>query len=178
MSADGEDEITHETSSDIPSFLLLSSDPEDENNAPAKQDDTFASDFFRCGADWSCLLLQDQDSSISTTSRNSERNLKQTNLFQMWGLKRPHLQNVPSRTPMIVKKMKIGKEGSSHLRNAIDTANRPRLCPFYKKIPGPSAFLNFLRFSLDQYSQCINNLFLQSFTKFISLLLHFMPSVQ
>lgn len=149
MRADGEDEITRETSSDIPSFLLLSSDPEDENNAPAKQDDTFASDFFRCGADWSCLLLQDQDSSISTTSRNSERNLKQTNLFQMWGLKRPHLQNVPSRTPMIVKKMKIGKEGSSHLRNAIDTANRPRLCPFYKKIPGPSAFLNFLRFSLD-----------------------------
>jgi DNA cross-link repair 1A protein len=152
MRADGE------TTSDIPSFLLLSSDPEDENNAPAKhpsttdheheQDDTFVSDFFRCGADWSCLLQQDQDSSISTTSRNSERNLKQTNLFQMWGLKRPHLQNVPSRTPMVVKKMKIGREGSSHLRNATDTANRPRLCPFYKKIPGPSAFLKFLLFSL------------------------------
>jgi DNA cross-link repair 1A protein len=154
MDADGEDEITHETTSDIPSFLLFSSDPVDENNAPAKhppttdhqayheQDDTFAADFFRCGADWSCLLPQDQDSSISTTLCNSERNLKQTNLFQMWGLKRPHLQNVPSRTPLIVKKMKIGREGSSHLRNATtDTANRPRLCPFYKKIPGPSAFL-------------------------------------
>ncbi|KAE8021232.1 hypothetical protein FH972_007140 [Carpinus fangiana] len=160
MHAYGEDEITHETTTDIPSFLLFSSDPEDENNAPAKhppttdhqacreQDDTFASDFFRCGADWSCLLPQDQDSSsISTTLCNSERNLKQTNLFQMWGLKRPHLQNVPSRTPLIVKKMKIGRGGSSHLRNATtDTAIGPRLCPFYKKIPGTPFTVDAFRY--------------------------------
>lgn len=172
MRSDGEEDqsfdekrrITFDTSS----FQLLSSDPEDEINAPGnhapttshQQDNTFASDFFRCGADWSCSLLQDQDemsksgdwrdgknrghprdfTSPHNVEPHSERNLKQTNLFQIWGLKRPNLQDVASSPPVIVKKMKIGGEGSVRFRNAADTVNRPRVCPFYKKIPGQSAF--------------------------------------
>ena len=158
----------------FPSFQL---DPEphvyQNNNASSSirnqqesesESDSFASDFYRSGTDWSCLLLQhhdddddddDGDVDAITGDRNqinghngktqSERKMKQANLFQMWGLKKPHLSPPP------LKKMKVGNEGTHFTKKTNVSANpnsRPRLCPFYKKIPGLISFYSFL-FSQD-----------------------------
>ncbi|KAI9121646.1 hypothetical protein K1719_008679 [Acacia pycnantha] len=55
----------------------------------------FSSDFYRCGADWSCLLSEDCSGSVDLKRRDlahdptipPEKKLKQANLFQIWGMK-------------------------------------------------------------------------------------------
>lgn len=155
----------------FPSFQL---DPEhhvDQNdnasssitNQQESESDSFASDFYRSGTDWSCLLLQhhhddddDDNGDVDTITGDSnringhnettqsERKMKQANLFQMWGLKKPHLSQPP------LKKMKIGNEGTHFTKKTNVSANpnsRPRLCPFYKKIPGLFFLLFISNFS-------------------------------
>ncbi|KAJ7971803.1 DNA cross-link repair protein [Quillaja saponaria] len=69
----------------------------DESSAMGSGEDGngFASDFYRCGTDWSCLVLEEGKDSINAKRNDnlrdqlpSERKLKQSNLFQMWGFKR------------------------------------------------------------------------------------------
>jgi DNA cross-link repair 1A protein len=165
-----EEEEEYETSNiplddnGFPSFQLLSSDPQPlgQNNASSIKNqpsqphhqgegDSFASDFYRCGTDCSSLLLlqnhhddTNRDGTDYVNPRNgnpnSERKLKQANLFQMWGMeKKPHLP-LPNSQPLL-KKMKVGN-GESHFtkRTKTSTFTSPRLCPFYKKIPGEFCF--------------------------------------
>ncbi|KAK9272293.1 hypothetical protein L1049_002664 [Liquidambar formosana] len=62
-------------------------------NGIEAEEESFASDFYRCGTDWSSLLLEqcsnNNESKRKKNSENdapsSERKLKQTDLFQMWG---------------------------------------------------------------------------------------------
>lgn len=153
----------------FPSFQLDLEHHVDQNdnasssitNQQESESDGFASDFYRSGTDWSCLLLQhhdddDDNGDVDTITGDSnringhngktqsERKMKQANLFQMWGLKKPHLSQPP------LKKMKIGNEGTHFTKKTNVSANpnsRPRLCPFYKKIPGLFFLLFISNFS-------------------------------
>jgi DNA cross-link repair 1A protein len=96
-------------------------------------DGSFSAEFYRCGTDWSCL-----SPAAEVVEPSHSRNLKQANLWQMWG------QNKPSSlsSPPPKKKLKPtqfcsqGKAASSSPKH-----NRPRACPFYKRIPGNSSAL-------------------------------------
>lgn len=120
----------------FPSFQDNDDDDDDEEEEEEKEE-SFADDFYRCGTDWSCLL-------------QTERKLKQANLFDMWGLKSNSESEANCLFSPPMKKLKAsnGKSKATHLKKIAD-----RSCPFYKKIPGfipllPSSHLlsNFLCF--------------------------------
>lgn len=114
------------------------------------EESSFASDFYRCGTDWSCLLYDGVSSDTGGQMSSEKRKMKQVDLFQMWGLKK-EASKVDSFTQ---KKMKIGSDGagksdssmqnfvnlkSSRLRkknDGVPGSRAIRACPFYKKIPG------------------------------------------
>ena len=89
---------------------------------------SFAAEFYRCGTEWSCL-----SPAAEVVEPSHSRNLKQANLWQMWGQDKPSSLSSPPQK----KKLKLsqfcsqGKAASSSPRH-----NRPRACPFYKRIPG------------------------------------------
>ena len=68
----------------------------DEGSEMASGKSSFATDFYRCGTDWSCLLLPEDSGrrldyegrDFKRDSKSSEKKLKQANLFQIWGFKR------------------------------------------------------------------------------------------
>ena len=107
--------------------------PEEEEE---EKEGSFAADFYRCGTDWSSLVRND-------------RKLKQANLFQMWGgagaPKKPrlHLHQGASfpKPNHAIASLANPKSSSSTV------SNRPRVCPFYKKIPG--SFFFFFSFHLS-----------------------------
>lgn len=174
---------------------------------PGSKEDSFASDFYRSGTDWSCLLHIDNNpptptpihhhhhqlNNINTTSsysssssssyainnnngdedemsmrkkNMSKKRLKQTNLFQMWGGSpktenrfppKSHTDPAPASggfsLPLSLSinnnnsKRKSNQDyyvggnwGQTSTSTTITTASqcqqRPRVCPFYKKIPG------------------------------------------
>lgn len=100
----------------------------------------FAADFYRSGTDWSCLVREDMDSSCGDCKAacNSNRKMKQANLLQMWGLnKKPRLLQDASFSSLgHTPNPKITHPHPNPKPSSTNSANRPRICPFYKKIPG------------------------------------------
>lgn len=119
----------------------------DENGLPSFEDEevekeeSFASDFYRCGTDWSCLF-------------QSNRKLKQANLFDVWGMK-SNSESQANDAAFLPPKKKL-KVSSAKSKATCVKKRADRGCPFYKKIPGcisslPSHLL-LTRISYHQYS--------------------------
>ncbi|XP_038989394.1 DNA cross-link repair protein SNM1 isoform X2 [Phoenix dactylifera] len=118
-------------------------DPQIEASIASTSD--FASDFYRCGTDWSCLAEE-------SSAGKENRELVQRDLFQMWGIKKPadgwgsgsgSLVSSPSRKTR--RRMIGGAGGGDRVDQEVPQLKRMRfdrgsdrlpVCPFYKKIPG------------------------------------------
>lgn len=153
----------------FPSFQLLGMDVGGEGSA---EDDgeSFASSFYRGGADWSCLQSEreeehDNDKDARHVTPLKDRKLKQASLLQVWGLKRKEVDGGLKQTNLLqlwgLKRKEVGggpsgassaSASSSPMKTMIkkkkknggvaETLSRTRACPFYKKMPGFSTFPN------------------------------------
>lgn len=123
----------------------------DSNGFPSFQQDdeeegSFAADFYSSGADWSSLMANDRNGGKRNSDGSPPRtpNLKQANLFQMWGLKKPRLDLDED----ISNSKLIPENSNAFKRKGINQA--PRICPFYKKIPGTSFSVDAFRYGSIQ----------------------------
>lgn len=108
------------------------------------ESNTFASDFYKCGSDWSSL--------ITTNTK-----LKQSNLFEMWKLPLKNKHDLDdSNSNNLPPNKKIKKSNNALVICSTSTSasnksgggqkqTKPRACPFYKKLPG-MLYANFFRF--------------------------------
>ncbi|KAA8530042.1 hypothetical protein F0562_004751 [Nyssa sinensis] len=139
-----------------------------ENRIGAAEEETsFASDFYRCGTDWSCLLKNEENNNPRIEEQLSwkrRRTLKQTTLFHMWGFhKNPHhdaASSLPPRQPSISSSSSFDclmKSNEALILRRMEGNNssggsgvahnqRPRVCPFYKKIPGTPFTVDAFRY--------------------------------
>lgn len=101
----------------------------DERSETTPTKSHFAADFYRCGTDWSCLLLpEDCSSSIDIKRRDlfrdpihSGKKLKQANLLQIWGFKKNCIDDSVSTSSVDSKHHRSGEfdDGDEGCRGSI-----------------------------------------------------------
>lgn len=119
-----------------------------------EEEEGFASDFYKAGSDWSCLV-EDEETVCSSeknkkmkqanlfqiwglqeNSPDTTKKMKQTDLFQSWGLQKPS----PFTSPASNSSKKTTSTLGKRRRDSSFGNDSPRPCPFYKKLPGLSLF--------------------------------------
>ncbi|KAI4367314.1 hypothetical protein MLD38_023065 [Melastoma candidum] len=110
-------------------------------------EETFASSFYRGGTDWSHLVsTEDGPGNGAVADRDSEKRLRQTSLFRIWGLKRKEADDpegcASSSFSLSPKRTKTSSDPALLTR----AGDRPRACPFYKKMPGTPFTVDAFRY--------------------------------
>ncbi|XP_042500697.1 DNA cross-link repair protein SNM1 isoform X1 [Macadamia integrifolia] len=164
MLTDEEEDISIDDEIDengFPSLQLASEEEEEACQGNGVQDLSFgasqggfASDFYRSGTDWSCLL---------DGNPQKQKRLKQADLFQVWGFKKTagsnpgsKVSSLPSREknttqPISLERfnnrmnLKVPSSGKTSSRFG---DNSRRICPFYKKIPGTPFTVDAFRYGV------------------------------
>lgn len=129
----------------------------DDVEVKEENEEGFASDFYKAGSDWSCLVEEDEEADkvfsserkkmkqanlfqiwgLQENSPDTTKKMKQTDLFQIWGLQKPSPFTSPASTSAKKTTTGLGKRR----RDSDFTNDLPRPCPFYKKLPGLSLLL-------------------------------------
>lgn len=134
-----------------------------EDGVIEEDEEGFASDFYKAGSDWSCLLEEVEEiitpeskkkmkqadlfqvwglqKSTPPETKMKNKTTKQTDLFQVWGLQKPSPSTTSPASSSSSSKKTTTTASGKRLRDSPWANDTPRQCPFYKKLPGPLTLL-------------------------------------